>query len=113
MLFAFSGAKSRPLPSPIADLAAFLLTRGPHGWIGYQWEGCVSCNRTREDPSGLCDPARAYERPPALDRDYGEPLGLCAETQPGSRVFERRWTAARAVRFDCNSWVGTVEPGRP
>ena len=106
ILFSFSGAKTKPLPSPVADLAAFLLTRGPYAWIGYQWIGCVSCHLSPTDPKGLCDPTGAYERPPSLDVDYGVPVGLCAETsRPG--VFERAWTKAH-VSFDCNTWRGRV-----
>ena len=116
--FSFSGARSPPsLPSPIEDIAAFLLIRGEFAWIGYGWAGCVACNETSEDPSGLCDPAAqargGYERPPQLDADYGEPLGACEETVPGSSMrFIRPWTRAKAIEFDCNTWTGTVEPAR-
>lgn len=111
-LFSFSGAQSRPLPSPTDDVAAFLLTRGPYGWIGFGWVGCVSCNLTAEDPRGLCDPAGTYERPSELDADYGEPRELCAETSTSSRVFAREWSKAH-VSFDCNSWKGTIESRLP
>ena len=111
LLYTFSGPKSKPLPSVTEDLAAFLLTRGAHSWIGYQWLGCVSCIRTPSDPSGLCDPTGAYERPPSLDVDYGEPDGLCRETGAESGVFVRDWTKAR-VSFDCSSWRGSVQVTR-
>ena len=47
-----------------------------------------------------------YEFPDALNVDYGEPVGLCAETDtPG--VFAREWTNAR-VQMDCNTWTPTI-----
>ena len=38
--------------------------------------------------------------PALFDADYGEPVGLCAETAPGSQKFSRAWTRA-AVSIDC------------
>ena len=138
VLFSFSGPKSHPLPSPMEDLAAFLLIRGPFAWsaptafscccmlpksasnvaagrLGYQWVGCVDCSpaiHVPPAPKGLCDPATAatgmYERPAALDGEYGEPVGQCKEVGSGG-VFEREWTKA-TVRFDCGSWKGSVTP---
>lgn len=107
--FGLSGPKTKPLPSVHQDVASFLLVRGPFSWLGYQWLGCVSCKRTPTDPSGLCDPTGRYERPGALDIDYGEPLGLCAESSAGSAIFEREWSKAR-VSFDCGSWSGSIVP---
>ena len=85
------------------------------GRLGYQWVGCVDCSpaiHVPPAPKGLCDPATAatgmYERPAALDGEYGEPVGQCREVGSGG-VFERDWTKA-TVRFDCASWKGTVTP---
>ena len=87
----------------------------PAGRLGYQWVGCVNCSpaiHVPPAPKGLCDPATAatgmYERPAALDGEYGEPVGQCKEVGSGG-VFERDWTKA-TVRFDCASWKGTVTP---
>ena len=44
----------------------------------------------------------SYVRPVAWDRDYGEPLSLCAETSTGSGVFEREWSKA-TVSIDCKT----------
>ena len=77
-----------------ADLANFLLFRGPYAWLGYSWIGCAEMNFT----AGL---------PPSLSLDYGEPQGLCAETAPGSGVFVREWSQA-TVQMDCNSWTPTI-----
>lgn len=108
IMFSFSGSKTKPLPFVTEDLATFLLIRGPYAWLGYQWIGCVSCNSTPRDPSGLCDPTGAYERPNILDTDYGEPNDVCRESKVDSGIFLRDWTKAR-VSFDCNLWKGSVE----
>jgi hypothetical protein len=76
------------------DLASFLLMRGPFAWAGFAWESC----------------GKAYVRPAELDTDYGVPLGVCAETAPGSGVFTRAWSRAN-VTVDCNAWTGTVAGG--
>ena len=50
-----------------------------HAWLGHGWSGC----------------SKVYERPAALDVDYGEPVDkVCKETSPGSKVFVREWTKA-------------------
>ena len=80
------------LSEPLLDIAAFQLIRGPHAWLGHGWSGCGA----------------VYERPAALDGDYGEPLGLCRETEPGkSGVFTREFTKSHVV-VDCNTWTGNV-----
>ena len=73
------------------DLAAFLLTRGPHAYLGHSWRGC----------------SREYLFPPALNADYGEPTELCKETSAGSGVFERDWSKA-TVRLDCGSYAAKI-----
>ena len=77
---------------PYTDIAAFLLVRGPYAWLGHGWSGCGSAS---------------YEYPTELDGDYGEPLGLCRETSPGSAVFTRQWTNAN-VTLDCNTWTANI-----
>jgi len=86
----YYNATQRPMPAVQQDIAAFLVLRGPYGWIGTGWIGCVE----------------SYEFPAALELDYGVPLTAgFNETQPG--VFSREWTKASAS-FDCNAWQGTV-----
>jgi len=80
-----------PLPSFNQDLATFLLIRGPYAWLGYGWVGCNI----------------EYEFPAALKADYGVPLGTCSETGPGTGVFTRSYTNAKA-QMDCNTWTGSV-----
>jgi hypothetical protein len=81
-----------PLPAVTQDLARFLLIRGPYSYIGWKWVGCLE----------------SYERPPELDRDYGEPVdAVCHESSTG--VFERKWSKV-AVKMDCNNWAGSITP---
>ena len=78
------------LPCGICNLPA----RGPYAWLGHAWEG-------------TCNSASPF--PDELNKDYGEPTGLCTETEPGkSGVFKRTWTKA-AVTVDCNKFVGTID----
>jgi hypothetical protein len=95
MMYAFSpgGCSGDPskLADPEADLANFLLVRGPYGWLGHGWLGC----------------SRTYDFPAALNADYGEPLGLCSETAAGSGVFTREWSKA-SVSMDCNTWTPSI-----
>jgi hypothetical protein len=72
------------------DVAQFLLTRGPYGYMGYGWHGCV------QTPP----PSNVY------DYDFGQPKDkLCRETAPG--VFTREWTKAM-VHFDCNTFEANI-----
>ena len=109
ILHQFSEAPGRvfdPLPAFAQDLAAFLLIRGPYAYLGYNWNGCSFTST----PGGRNN--QSWSFPDELDTDVGEPLGTCAETAPGSGVFERVWSRAR-VAFDCGAWVGTVTPTTP
>ena len=85
------GPNTVPIPDFANDLTNFLLVRGKYSWIGYSWVGC----------------SHVYERPAALDTDYGVPTGLCHETAPGSGVFERERSKAN-VSMDCGSWTGLI-----
>jgi hypothetical protein len=78
------------LTMPEIDIANFQLIRGPYGFIGSGWQGC----------------SLSYERPPLLDKDFGTPLGLCAETAPGSGVFLREFSTV-TVSVDCATWKPT------
>lgn len=91
--FGPGGCRGDPsiLPDLLQDLANFLLIRGPYSWLGHGWLGC----------------SRDYVFPPQLQMDYGEPMGLCSETAPGSNVFARDWTKA-TVQMDCNKWEPTI-----
>ena len=77
----------------------FLLARGDFAWIGYGWIGCA--------------PQANYYRPPALDVDYGVPLGnkTCnAVRGKGGALsgrFIREYTKA-VISFDCNSMEAQI-----
>ena len=93
----FSGATT---PTIVADVAAFLIMRGPWAWIGagywgLSWPTGETWNSTNTPVS----------RPPELDADYGAPLGACTETAPG--VFERQYQHA-AVRLDCAHYAAAT-----
>jgi hypothetical protein len=75
------------------DLANFLLIRGPYAYFGHGWQGCA---QPKADEGG------GYAFPQQLNADFGMPLGMCAETKPGSGVFQREFTKA-TVSMDCAS----------
>ena len=81
-----------------ADLANFLLVRGPHAWLGHGWLGCS------RDYSAATSGANGV----ALNADYGEPTALCQETGPNSGVFVREWSKA-TVTMDCNVWKSQIK----
>jgi len=72
--------------------AVFLLTRGDYAWIGYDYRGVKS---------------KPYPRPAEWDRDYGAPIGNCAERGGNTMVFTREWTQA-VVEWDCNAGHGNI-----
>lgn len=70
-----------------ATVAAFLIVRPPHAYLGWSWES----DDSKWDPIFLLQ--------------AGTPTSLCTTTAPG--VFERQWTNGVA-RLDCNTWTGTL-----
>jgi len=85
------------------DLGIFMASRGPYAWLGYGWMGC-GCG-WEYDGKMPCD---IYQRPNALDLDYGAPTGLCHETSTSSGVFVRDWTKS-TVTVDCNAYKSTIQ----
>lgn len=75
------------------DIANFLLVRGPYAYIGTGWSGC----------------GKVFEYPAQFNTDVGDATGICAETAPGSNVFERDYTRVK-VQMDCNSFTPTITP---
>ena len=121
--------------TPLRSLANFMLTRGPHAFLGHSWKGCSKCVqlRSRSSDETLClkkkRADRQYAFPAALNADYvrkpspsadadpsdpaaavdwqGEPTGLCKETSPGSEVFTRDWTRA-TVQMSCKEYSAKI-----
>merc|ERR1711871_1308114 len=91
MMFPFAGKDTSQLPEFKQDLANFLLSRGPHAFLGHAWKGC----------------SKQYAFPDALNLDYGEPTELCRETAPDSQIFTREWTKA-SVKMNCASYEATI-----
>ena len=89
----FSGGSLTHFPM---DLASFLVARGPYSWLGYGWMGC-GCGWEHEGKM----PCDIYQRPDAIDKDYGKPTGLCKEGKAG--VFTREWTKS-TITVDCNDY---------
>jgi hypothetical protein len=91
MMFPFAGKDTSQLPEFKQDLANFLLSRGPHAFLGHSWKGC----------------SKQYAFPGALNGDYGEPTELCKETAPNSEIFTRDWSKA-SVKMDCKAYEATI-----
>lgn len=90
------------LVDPDGDVARFLLTRGPHAYLGTGWVGCEP-----DDGADGGGHNQTYARPAAFDRDYGEPVGLCAADPDRPGRFVRRWSRA-IVSHDCNTGESAV-----
>ena len=80
------------LTTPLADIVNFQLIRGPYAWLGFGWQGCDVTD---------------FQWPQELDIDFGEPLGLCAETAPGSGTFTREFEKA-TVQMSCETYEPTI-----
>ena len=97
LLYGFSpgsctGTDPRQLTEVETDVVNFLLVRGPYAYLGNGWSGC-----------GF----GTAEFPPQLNLDYGDALGMCAETAPGSGVFRREFTKS-TVQMDCSSYTPSI-----
>lgn len=83
------------LPQPYSfpwlqqQLAAFLLIRGEHAFVGTGWG------------VGL-----VHEWQSIYDTDFGEPKGSCVETSPN--VYSRRWSKYN-ISLDCSSWTAAFD----
>jgi len=80
------------------ELASFLLIRGEYAWIGSGWQRCA---QPKADAGG------GYPFPPQLHTDFGTPMGLCAETNAGSGVFQREFSKA-TIKMDCNTGTPSI-----
>ena len=112
------------------SVAAFMLIRGPHAFLGWSWVSCSGdcftelkdCppppgNQIHYDITlgGLVGPDckhAAVLHTASLIRERcradGEPTELCHETAPGSEVFVREWSKA-TVEVDCKGWTSSIK----
>ena len=91
-----------PLPLLHPELAAFLLMRGPHAYLGWgEWGMSWPAGVTWQSPNGT-----AVGLPPVLrGGDWGTPLGVCKDV--GGGVFERQYPAG-VVRLDCGTYEAVI-----
>ena len=73
-------------------VAAFMIVRGPHAWLGTGWQGCTTTPTT-------------WQQDPLMQLDPGTPVGLCKQVKPG--VFSRQYTRG-TVSLNCNSYQATL-----
>jgi len=91
-----------PLPWLEQELAAFLLMRGPHAYLGWgEWGMSWPAGVSWQSPNGT-----SVGLPPLLRTgDWGEPQGLCKEVGVGT--FERQYTAG-LVSLNCKSYAASL-----
>ena len=77
------------------SVAAFMIVRGVHAWLGTGWQGCTAAPST-------------WQADPLMATDPGTPTGLCAQETPG--VFSRAFTRGKAT-LDCHAWTATLDFG--
>eukprot|EP01043_Picozoa_sp_COSAG02_P045961 COSAG02_NODE_4254_length_5581_cov_2.070595_4_plen_199_part_00 len=104
MMYSFTGVPGESVIEYAnfeADVANFLLTRGPHAYLGHGWHGCsLDFSAAMKGTMGKI-----------INRDYGEPTGVCFEeggAGHGSQIFTREWTKA-IVRMDCKTFQPTFQ----
>ena len=91
-------------------VAAFMLIRGPHAYLGWSW---VSCSGDCFSKTCPAPPGNQIHYDVTLggltETDYGEPTEVCHETAAGSNVFVREWTKA-TVTLNCSDWSSSIKP---
>jgi hypothetical protein len=97
-------AATGPLPHLAPELAAFLLARGPHAYLGWgEWGMSWPAGMTWNSSGGVVLPL-----PPLLaSGDWGAPPAQCTEGAPGT--FSRDFPAGR-VTLDCDTYAATIPP---
>ena len=93
------------LTSIDADIAAFLLMRGPWAWTGAGYWGMSWPTGRTWNSSNV-----PVVRPPQFDVDYGTPLdNACSATAADPNVFSRRYSHF-TVQLNCTSYSATFSP---
>ena len=91
------------LPTLDADIASFLLMRGPWAFTGAGVWGMSWPTGQTWNANNTPTP-----RPPQMAADYGEPLDpLCSKVSAG--VFTRRYSKT-TITLDCSTYTATFEP---
>ena len=102
-------------------LAAFLISRPPHAWVGYSVEDARLCGLGASascwDPVSGGLPVLSFiliifrcvwePEHQLFDMDVGKPVGLCEEDKQQPGVFTRRWTKGIAS-IDCASFTASL-----
>ena len=99
-LFGLNMGTGHVLPTPEADISAFLLARGPYAYVGagvwgMTWPVGAAFDKKRP----------TVPRPAQMDTDYGAPLGLCKQT--GASTYAREYAKA-SVTLDCSTYTGKI-----
>lgn len=89
------------LASIDADIAAFLLMRGPWAWTGAGYWGMSWPTGKTWNSSNV-----PVDRPPRMDQDYGEPLDAHCVAAGDGHTFSRRFTNAD-VELDCDTYTAS------
>ena len=93
------------LPSVDADIAAFLLMRGPWAFTGAGYWGMSWPTGATWNSSNI-----PRDRPAQMDADFGAPLdAACAPAGGGGHRFSRRYERT-TVTLDCATYTATFQP---
>lgn len=94
------------------SVAAFMLIRGPHAYIGWSWLSCSGDCFAGKQQCPSTSPGYTIPYDATLNGlvgpDYGEPLEVCHEERPGSETFVRQWSKA-TVTVDCKAWTSSID----
>ena len=101
LLHGVSFDASGALTNVDADIAAFLLMRGPWAWTGAGYWGMSWPTGQTWNSSNV-----PVDRPPQMDVDYGAPVDAHCVQTTSPNVFKRQYEHA-LVTLDCSTYTGT------
>ena len=91
------------------SVAAFMLIRGAHAFLGWSWVSCSGdCFSKNCPPPPGNQIHYDFTLGGLTDVDYGVPTEICHETSPGSAVFTREWSKA-IVTVNCSEWSSSIK----